>query len=304
VNMHPDEIAVSADVVRELIDAQFPQWRNLPVRRISSTGTVNAIFRVGDELAARFPLRRAEPGEVLATLQREALAAAALAKRSRTPTPRPVAIGAPGSGYPLPWSVQTWLPGTVATEADPGESVAFAEDLADFIADLRHVDAHGARFAGTGRGGDLRSHDEWIQACFRRSEGLLDVPRLRELWRELRDLPRVAPDVMSHGDLIPGNVLVADGRLAGILDGGGFGPADPALDLVAGWHLLGDGPRAALRERLGSDDLEWARGRSWAFEQSMGAVWYYAESNPTMSLMGRRTLERILGDSGRRVSTT
>jgi hypothetical protein len=30
----------------------------------------------------------------------------------------------------------------------------------------------------------------------------------------------------------------------------------------------------------------------------MGAVWYYVASNPTMSLMGRRTLERILADSG------
>ena len=26
----------------------------------------------------------------------------------------------------------------------------------------------------------------------------------------------------------------------------------------------------------------------------MGAVWYYAPSNPAMSRMGRRTLERVL----------
>lgn len=54
-------------------------------------------------------------------------------------------------------------------------------------------------------------------------EGLLDVPPLRALWREFRELPRVAADLMSHGDLIGGNVLVADGRLAGILDVGRFG---------------------------------------------------------------------------------
>jgi hypothetical protein len=28
----------------------------------------------------------------------------------------------------------------------------------------------------------------------------------------------------------------------------------------------------------------------------MGAVWYYVESNPAMSRMGRRTLERIMAD--------
>jgi len=297
MTMHPDEIAVSADVVRGLLDAQFPEWRDLPLQRISSTGTDNAIFRIGDELAARFPLRDANPSEALATLQREARAAAELAKHSPVPTPRPAAIGAPGPGYPRPWSVQTWLPGTVATEADPGGSVAFAEDLAVFIRALRSIDTHGTRFEGTNRGGDLRSHDEWVDTCFRHSEGLLDILRLRGLWREFRDLPRVEPDAMSHGDLIPGNVLVADGRLAGILDVGWFGPADPALDLIVGWHLLDDGPRAVFREQLGSDDLEWARGKAWAFEQSMGAAWYYIESNPTMSLMGRRTLERILADS-------
>lgn len=47
---------------------------------------------------------------------------------------------------------------------------------------------------------------------------------------------------------------------------------------------------------LGCDDLEWERGKAWAFEQSMGAAWYYAESNPAMSLMGQLTLQRIVAD--------
>jgi aminoglycoside phosphotransferase (APT) family kinase protein len=148
----------------------------------------------------------------------------------RTPfaTPEPIAIGEPGAGYPLPWSVQTWL-------------------------------------------------------------------LVRRIWAALRDLPRTASDVMTHGDLIPGNVLVTKGRLVGIIDVGGLGPADPALDLVGAWHLLEDGPRQALREDLASDDLEWARGMAWAFEQAMGLIWYYADSNPTMSRMGQRTLARLLG---------
>ncbi|MBE3012060.1 aminoglycoside phosphotransferase family protein [Microbispora sp. NEAU-D428] len=296
--MHSGQLTVSRETVRALVDEQFPQWRGLPVTGIAAHGTVNAIFRVGDHFTARFPL---QPGPVDATrrwLESEAEAARELAGSTRFPTPEPVALGEPGAGYPLPWSVQTWLPGAVATDEDPGESVAFAHDLADLITDLRAIGTRGRTFAGTGRGGDLRSHDAWMETCFERSEGLLDVPRLRRMWKDLRTLPREAADVMNHGDLIPGNVLVSGGRLAGILDVGGFGPADPALDLVSAWHLLEAGPRRVLRLDLECDDLEWERGKAWAFAQAMGLVWYYLETNPAMSRMGRRTLERILADGG------
>jgi aminoglycoside phosphotransferase (APT) family kinase protein len=97
--------------------------------------------------------------------------------------------------------------------------------------------------------------------------------------------------------LIPGNVIVAEGRLAGVLDVGGFGPADPALDLVGAWHLLESGPRQLLRADIGCGDLEWERGRAWAFVQAMGVVWYYLDSFPAMSRMGRRTLARIIEDA-------
>jgi len=57
--------------------------------------------------------------------------------------------------------------------------------------------------------------------CFDRSEHLLDVPSLRALWAELRGLPEVDADAMCHQDLTPPNVLVENGRLAGLLDGAG-----------------------------------------------------------------------------------
>jgi len=94
-----------------------------------------------------------------------------------------------------------------------------------------------------------------------------------------------------------GDAAVTGGRLVGVIDVGGLGPADPALDLVGAWHLLDPGPRRVFRDDLECDDLEWARGKAWAFEQAMGAVWYYFESNPAMSLMGQRTLERITADT-------
>jgi len=294
MTMHADQVDVTSEIVETLIQEQFPQWSGRAIQPLPSTGTVHAIFRIGNDLSARFPLRPADAGEVLAVLEREARASAELAQVSRFPVPEPVALGRPGAGYPMPWSVQTWLPGTVALDADPSGSDAFAEDLAAFIASLRGAETRGRVFDGDNRGGVLTHHDDWMTQCFQESEGLLDVPRLRELWSHFRQLPRTAADVMSHSDLIPGNVLVAGDRLTGVLDTGGFGPADPALDLVSAWHLLQPGPRDVLRRTLACDDLEWERGKAWAFEQAMGLVWYYAGTNPTMSSMGRRTLDRVL----------
>lgn len=102
---------------------------------------------------------------------------------------------------------------------------------------------------------------------------------------------------MSHRDLTPPNLLVADGRLTGVLDGGSFGPADRSLDLVCAWHLLDAGPRRSLREVVGAADDEWRRGAAWALQQAMGLVWYYRESNPAMAELGRTTVQRVLQDN-------
>jgi aminoglycoside phosphotransferase (APT) family kinase protein len=297
VTMHPGQLNVGLDTVRQLVDEQFPQWCSLPIEQVAVAGTVNALFRIGEDLGARFPLAPADLETTRRQLESEARAARELLGRTRFPTPEPVAVGEPGAGYPLPWSVQTWLPGTTASCADPGDSVAFAHDFAEFISGVRAIDTEGRTFSGSGRGGNLRDHDKWMQICFRNSEHLLDVPRLRRLWSTFRDLPpSPSVEVMTHGDLIPGNVLVCDGRLAGVIDVGGLAPADPALDLVGAWHLLHEAPRQSLREDLGSGHIEWERGKAWAFEQSMGAVWYYVHSNPPMSQMGMRSLTRILSD--------
>jgi aminoglycoside phosphotransferase (APT) family kinase protein len=294
--MHEDQLEVLESTVRRLVDEQFPRWKELTVRELPNAGTVNAIFRIGDDLAARFPLRAEDPSRARAWLMAETAAARELADACTVPTPEPVAIGEPGHGYPLPWSVQTWLAGRVATVDDPAGSTVFAQDLAACIASLRATDTRGRRFEGEGRGGHLPDHDEWMEICFGESEGLLDVPRLREMWDGLRTLPSVDSDVMCHGDLTPSNILVRDGRLVGVLDGGGFAAADPALDLVGAWHLLDGVQRQVLRDALGCGDVQWRRGMAWAFQQSMGLVWYYAGSNPTMSRWGRRTLDRLVSD--------
>jgi aminoglycoside phosphotransferase (APT) family kinase protein len=295
--MHQDELRISGDTVERLILEQFPEWSREAVEKVESAGTVSAIYRIGTARAARFPLRNSDPCTVASQQRAEASAMQELLAVSPFPAPIPLAFGRPGSDYPMPWTVQSWLPGEVATPEGCAHSGEFAKDIAELVLALRSAPTRDRSFAGAGRGGHLPDSDGWMETCFRESRDLLDVPRLTALWERFRMLPRTDADVMTHGDLIPGNLLVHDGRLSGVLDTGGFSPADPALDLVAAWHLFDLDARTVLRDELDSGLLEWQRGAAWAFLQAMGLVWYYRTSNPAMAALGRRTLSRILNDA-------
>lgn len=298
--MHDDQLDLSADTVRRLVADRFPQWAGESVTEVVAAGTVNAVFRIGGDLVGRFPLRAHDPREASAALHAERSAALKLLGRSRFATPEPVAVGEPGHGYPMPWSVWTWLPGRTATPDVGAGSPEFAADLAEFVVAVRTIPVDGEGFRGSGRGGDLRDHDAWVAECLQRSADLLDTEALAHAWDRFRALPRETPDATTHGDLVPGNLLVTGTgpgtRLSGVLDVGGLGPTDPALDLVGAWHLLDAPAREVLRRTLGAGDLEWARGAAWAFEQALGLVWYYLRSNPSASALGRSTLDRLLAD--------
>jgi aminoglycoside phosphotransferase (APT) family kinase protein len=294
--MHPGQLDLSQEVAAQLVARVLPGTDPATIRLLPTSATTSTVVRIGEDLAARFPLQPADPDTARTALAAEHEAMAGFAAVCPLPCPEPVALAEPSAEFPMPWSMQTWVAGEVADPQVVAGSDAAADDLAALLLALRAVPTRGRRFQGPGRGGELTAHDGWVQECLGRSRDLLPVPELAARWERWQGLERSAPDVMSHRDLIPANLLTDGGRLTGVLDTGGFCPADPSLDLVAAWHLLDVGPRARLCSLLGCEDLEWERGAAWAFAQAIGLVWYYEDSNPTMAELGRSTLQRLLED--------
>lgn len=292
--MHANQIEVTTATVRRLVHDQFPRWADLPVSEVTSHGTVNAIFRVGTDLVARFPLQGGDVESARIELLREMDAAQWLLSVSPVATPEPVAVGEPGADYPLPWSVYRWVPGYVAGDTDAAHAPRFAEQLAGFVLAVRSLPTAGRTFQGTRRGGRLTQHDEYVATGLQRSSGLIDTMGLADLWARLRSTPRADADTWTHGDLMPGNLLVLEGRLNGVIDVGQLAVADAALDLQPAWNLFTPLTRAAFREALDCDDHEWDRGKGWAFAQAIGCLWYYRETNPVMSRTAHRTLQALL----------
>jgi len=67
--MHADELDTDASLARRLLEAQFPQWAGLPVERVHSAGTDNAIYRLGDGMAVRLACIPAAAAQWEAALQ-------------------------------------------------------------------------------------------------------------------------------------------------------------------------------------------------------------------------------------------
>lgn len=269
--MHEDQVLFSAGIAHQLVVDNFPQFHLEPMQLVDSQGTVNATYRVGSAATARFPLRVSDPRQLAAELERESKAMVEFANSCPFPTPKPLGIGQPGRSFPMPWSMQTWIDGAVATPADLAASPAFAMDVASLIESLRSADTSGREFTGTGRGGRISDHDDWVQTCLHNSVDLLDVARLHPIWEQLRQLPPTHSDVMSHKDLISANILCTRGahhrcsrcrRLRAARSG-----ARPDRRLAPS--------RRVVRSRLNITREELLRGAAWAFQQAIGLVWYY-----------------------------
>lgn len=290
--MHADEVVTDVALVRRLLAAQYPEWAGLPLARVASAGTDNALYRLGDDLVVRLPRIRWAAEDI--AKEQEWLPRLAPLVPLTVPVPR--AVGMPADGYPWRWSVWPWLPGDDALHAGAVNPVQAAHDLAHFIAALRQADPSGGPLAD--RGQPLVTRDAPTRQALAQCRGLLDTEAAAMVWEEALVAPAWdGPPVWVHGDLQPLNLLVRDGRLAAVIDWGGcMGVGDPAADLTVAWLWLTAESRATFRAALVVDDAMWARGRGLALSCALIALPYYKDTNPVLAGIARHAVAEVLAE--------
>ena len=295
--MHPDEIATDVILVRRLIAAQFPQWAHLPIRRVRSAGSDNALYRLGNEMVVRLPLRT---GRTIESLDKEYEWLPRLGPLLPLAIPVPLARGMPAAGYPCGWAVYRWLAGETATIERLSHSGQTATALARFLTALRRIDVTGGPPPGEHnffRGVPLSERDSTVRRAIASLRGELDAGAVAAAWEAALRAPEWhGPPVWIHGDFCDGNLLADRGRLSGVVDWGGLAVGDPACDLMVAWSFLPAEARKLFRSVLSVDDATWARARGWALSVALIALPYYWTTNPVRVAYSWRRIGEVLAD--------
>lgn len=132
--MHENEFEMDENLVRTLLESQCPQWSVLPLKAIISSGTGNALFRLGDWYVVRLP--RIDPGE---NINKEYEWVPKIANFLKIPISEPVFKGNPNKSYPWAWIVAKWNDGHNPSFEKENEYELLAKDLAYFLNEFHRI---------------------------------------------------------------------------------------------------------------------------------------------------------------------
>ncbi|MFN4101361.1 MAG: aminoglycoside phosphotransferase family protein [Pararhodobacter sp.] len=289
---HPDEIPVDEALVARLIKAQAPQWADLPLSRLASTGTDNAMYRLGDSLLVRLPRR---PSAVV--LLSKELDWLPHVQGLPLEVPRLRYRGRADRDPAFDFGVLDWMEGGIATPENVADWRDAARVLAEFLRALHLKDTRGAPLAGASnsrRGIALRELAEATLPALSLVADEIDLPRARALWEAACAEEFSQPPVWLHGDLKADNLIARNGKLSGVIDWGLSAVGDPAADYATAWFWINPSARTGFRDHLELDDGDWLRAKGWALYGAVIALSYYRGGrNEALCRQSRLTLSRL-----------
>ena len=292
---HHSEMQIDASLVRRLVAAQFPEWKELSVCPIYPGGWDNRTFRLGEQMLVRMP----SAAHYAMQVEKEHRWLPRLAPLLPLPIPIPLAMGEPAESYPWHWSIYGWLEGEPATTGSITDLRRFAIQLAQFLQALQRIDAAGGPAVGPHnfyRGGPLTTYDGETGAAIKTLRSKIDTEAVTAVWEAALTATWRGSPVWVHGDVSPGNLLVKEGRLSAVIDFGCLGVGDPACDLAMAWTFFDGSSREAFVTTLSLDKATWARARGWTLWKAL-IIWAgLPGTNPADSDKSERIINDLVAD--------
>ena len=288
--MHDNELDVNLSFVRDLINEQFPEYSLLPITPVSSIGTVNHVYRLGQELYIRLPRVKE-----WADIEKEWRWIPYLAPHLKLQIPEPVALGKPNASYPVNWAIYKWIEGNNYSEELIHDEREVAKDLANFVNEMHSVDVPDDA-PKAGRLPLLELNKRTIE-CIVEADDIQDRDKVLAAWEDsCKASVWNGHSVWIHADLLRTNLLVHSGRLSAVIDFGGVGIGDPAFDLIPAWSIFNFEGRKIFKNSINADKDTWLRARGYALHQAVLIIPYYRVTNPQFVIQAKRTLVEILAD--------
>jgi aminoglycoside phosphotransferase (APT) family kinase protein len=290
--MHPNEVAITIPLIQQLLREQFPHLSELPITQVTSMGTDNAIYRIGDEFCARLP-RIPSAAE---SVQKEQIWLPQFEKVLPMRIPTLHASGSPSKNYPFPFSIYNWFEGENAFETQNFDHHYAAKDLAKFLNSLQNIYTQNAPLSR--RGGPLLTQDLEVQKAIKSLADVIDVDKVTKIWESCLRAPKWnRPPVWIHSDLLPANLLIQERKLKSVIDFGMMGIGDPACDLLPAWSLFTSETREVFRSEVKVDDATWLRGLGWALSVALIIIPYYqGGKNPGLVAVAEGMIREVMVD--------
>lgn len=292
--LHKDEIDISEEKVYSLLKEQKPEWAECSIQRIESSGSDNALFRLGDDFLMRMP--RIE--WAVSSILKEAEWVPKIASNISIPISESVFTGLPSKLYPWHWLILPWYEGQNPEFEKADELGKLAGDLANFCNQIHALSL--PRGPLSRRGIALNEIDIQTRQSLSMLGDEVDVARVERLWKSFCALPTWAhAPVWLHGDLHQGNMVTQNGRLAAVIDFSDVGIGDPACDYIAAWSLFGPQSRATFKRNIALlDENTWQRGRGWALSIALIMLPYYRDTHPPYASLARRIILEVCKEGG------
>ncbi len=287
--MHLNEFQIDESLVYKLIKEQFPEFSDLPLGKVASNGTDNALFRLGGDMVVRLP--RIE--WAVANIDKEFAWLNKIAPFVPFSLPTPLRKGNPTNEYPHSWSIYNWIEGSNPNINNVSEFVV--QEIALFINALHKVDLPNGPLSN--RGVPLKEKDKETRKAISELADMIDTKIVTEIWENALKIPEWSkPPVWIHGDLSLGNLLIKNNQLTAVIDFGNLGMGDPACDLIIAWNLLPAHLRKLFRSKLEIDDATWQRGKGWALSIALIQLPYYKNSNPPLAANALHVIQEIINE--------